>query len=142
MITRITPNIINQLAENEIFVFGSNEEGRHKKGAALFAFEKCRAILGQARGLQGQSYAIVTKKNWRIKRSSTLLDIHSEILDFMIYAHIRDDLTFLVTILGCENAGYTVKDIAPMFVEATNIKNIKLPVEFWDIINEINSIEN
>ena len=34
MIERITPENINSLAENEVFVFGSNLSGRHGKGAA------------------------------------------------------------------------------------------------------------
>ena len=44
-----------------IFVFGSNTEGRHGAGAALYARQHHGAIYGQARGLQGNSYAIVTK---------------------------------------------------------------------------------
>ena len=34
MNNRITPEQITKLAENEIFVFGSNLSGRHGKGAA------------------------------------------------------------------------------------------------------------
>lgn len=53
--------IITELPENGIFVFGSNTQGRHGKGAALLAKNKFGAIYGQAKGLQGQSYAIITK---------------------------------------------------------------------------------
>ena len=59
---RVTPKVIKGLKENEVFVFGSNKQGRHGKGAALTARTKFGAIYGQARGLQGQSYAIVTKE--------------------------------------------------------------------------------
>jgi hypothetical protein len=31
---RVTPEYINKLETNQIFVFGSNEGGRHGKGAA------------------------------------------------------------------------------------------------------------
>ena len=33
---RISPNFINELKDNEIFVFGSNLEGRHGGGAKRF----------------------------------------------------------------------------------------------------------
>jgi len=52
---------INSLKENEIFVFGSNPEGRHGRGAAKYAKDKFGAIYGKGRGLQGQSYALPTK---------------------------------------------------------------------------------
>jgi hypothetical protein len=55
-----TPENIQSLKSNEIFVFGSNTLGRHGAGAAKQAM-KFGAKYGQARGLQGQTYAIVTK---------------------------------------------------------------------------------
>ena len=59
----VTPNHIKELKENEIFVFGSNRQARHGKGAALTARNKFGAIYGQSEGLQGQSYAII-KRNY------------------------------------------------------------------------------
>ena len=41
---RISPNWIDSLGENEIFVFGSNLEGLHGGGAALLAYEKFGAV--------------------------------------------------------------------------------------------------
>lgn len=52
---------ITYLKPNQYWVFGSNTEGRHGKGSALFAVQKCGAIYGQSIGWQGQSYAICTK---------------------------------------------------------------------------------
>jgi hypothetical protein len=57
---RISPDFINYLKENEIFVFGSNLEGMHGGGAARAAYNKFGAIWGQGVGLQGQSYGIPT----------------------------------------------------------------------------------
>lgn len=37
--TRITPDRITSLNDNEIFVFGSNKEGMHGGGAARTAYE-------------------------------------------------------------------------------------------------------
>lgn len=51
---------ITQLEPNYIFVFGSNPEGRHGAGAAKAAL-KFGAKYGIGRGLQGQTYALVTK---------------------------------------------------------------------------------
>lgn len=57
---KITPENIQELKENQIFVFGSNMNGNHSGGAARLAVEKFGAIMGQAEGLQGKSYAIPT----------------------------------------------------------------------------------
>lgn len=35
---------VTQLAPNQIFVFGSNTQGRHGKGAALWAMEFAKLI--------------------------------------------------------------------------------------------------
>ncbi len=51
---------ITQLEPNYVFVFGSNPEGRHGAGAAKAAL-KFGAKYGVGRGLQGQTYALVTK---------------------------------------------------------------------------------
>ena len=47
---------------NTIFVFGSNPEGRHGAGAAKIAREQFGAIYGQGEGLQGNAYALPTKR--------------------------------------------------------------------------------
>ena len=46
-----TPNFINQLKENEIFVFGSNLKGMHAGGAARVAVDKFGAVWGQGPSL-------------------------------------------------------------------------------------------
>lgn len=53
---------ITQLKENEIFVFGSNPEGRHGAGAAAAAV-KMGARFGESTGfsLNKKTYAIITK---------------------------------------------------------------------------------
>ena len=53
-------DIVKELEEGEIFVFGSNAMGHHGGGAAYAAMKKFGAIYGQGDGLQGQSYAIST----------------------------------------------------------------------------------
>lgn len=58
-LNRITPQFIDQLADGEIFVFGSNIEGNHAGGAARTAL-KWGAEPGEGVGLYGQTYAIPT----------------------------------------------------------------------------------
>ena len=55
-----TGETITKLEPNYVFVFGSNPEGRHGAGAAKAALE-FGAKYGVGRGLQGQTYALVTK---------------------------------------------------------------------------------
>lgn len=57
---RFTEEKISNLADNEIFVFGSNLDGFHAGGAARIAVEKFGAVWGQGVGLQGKCYAIPT----------------------------------------------------------------------------------
>jgi len=112
----------------DIFVFGSNLMGIHKKGADLTALEKHGAILGQGIGLQGTSYAIPTKETPR--RSLDLISINKFVADFLSYASYTPEHTYMVTPIGCGLAGWRPKHIAPMFYRVFNLKNVKLPKEF------------
>lgn len=55
-----TGNEITELKENQIFVFGSNPSGIHGAGGAKVAVS-FGAKYGIGRGLQGQTYALITK---------------------------------------------------------------------------------
>ena len=125
---RITPNNITELKENEIFVFGSNESGRHGKGAAKTALG-WGAKWGQARGLQGKTYGIPTKDH-SVRITLPISKIQIYVDEFIEFAKKRQDLIFLVTEIGCGLAGYKPKDIAPLFKEAKDIENIYLPERF------------
>ena len=46
----VTPEWIDTLKENEIFVFGCRNSGRHFDGASNFALENFGAIMGQRVG--------------------------------------------------------------------------------------------
>lgn len=127
---RITPNNITELKENEIFVFGSNPQGRHGKGAALIAKERFGAIYGQSEGLQGQSYAIITKELRPYMPEIQLWMIKEGVWEFIEFAKKNPQLIFYVSKLGCSLAYFEVKDIAPLFREALELENIYLPIEF------------
>lgn len=128
-----SPDNITELQPNEIFVWGSNTEGRHGAGAAKLALNKFGAIYGQAEGLQGQSYAIITtdlSKSYRPSVSIELLT--NQVNKFIQFAKDNTHLTFLVTEVGCGLAGFTVEQMAPLFkpVLLNSISNVRLPKRF------------
>lgn len=106
-----------------IFVFGSNEAGRHGKGAALFARENHGAEYGVAVGRTGNAYAIPTK-NQQLQ-TLPLAKIAKYVQKFIWYAERTPHLEYEVTRIGCGLAGYTDSDIAPMFADAPT--NCHLP---------------
>lgn len=126
---RTSHHNITSLKENEIFVFGANDSGRHGKGAAKTAM-RWGAKYGQSEGLMGNTYGISTV-NASITSKKPLRSIHDSVNEFVDFADNHPDLTFLVTEIGCGLAGYTVQDIAPLFREAVKVENIHLPKSFW-----------
>ena len=123
---RVTPDHVDRLGENQVFVFGSNEAGHHDGGAARQAFERFGAVYGQGRGLQGQSYAIPTM--------GSLESLERDVEEFIRFADAHPEMTFLVTRIGCGIAGYTDAQIAPMFASAVGLSNVHLPAEFWKVL--------
>ena len=124
---RITPEWIDTLRDNEIFVFGSNLQGMHGGGAARVARLRFGAVLGNGVGIQGQSYAIPTMQGG-------VETIRPYVDDFIAYAQQHPSLHFLVTPIGCGIAGFEPEDIAPLFEGAKVVKNISLPESFWEVI--------
>lgn len=114
MNNRITPYNITELKENEIFVFGSNSNGVHNGNAAATVM-KFGAIMGQAVGIQGQTYALPSKHIENLKK---------HIDDFLLYAEQHPEYIFLVTEIGCGISKHSPFEIAPLFKEAVHIKNI------------------
>lgn len=125
---RITPERINTLKDNEVFVFGSNLAGMHAGGAARVAVDRFGAIWGQGTGLQGQSYAIPTMQGG-VETIKPYVD------EFIQFAESHPELTFLVTRIGCGIAGFTDKEIAPLFAGAYSLRNVHLPLSFWKLLD-------
>lgn len=118
-----TPNAIDSLQSDEVFVFGSNLHGHHGGGAARAAINKFGAIWGQGVGLQGQSYAIPTMQGG----VETIKPYVDQFIDF---AKEHTELFFYVTRIGCGIAGFKDSDIAPLFKDAMDVRNICLPESF------------
>lgn len=126
---RITPDNITSLKQEEVFVFGSNLQGRHFSGAAKIAHEKFGAKIGIGFGLQGQSYAIPTMQG-------DLMSIETYVQTFIVFAQNNYKKRFYVTPIGCGIADYTPEQIAPFFIDAAECANIFLPQTFWKIIEK------
>lgn len=120
--------MITKLKDNQIFVFGSNARGFHAGGAARQAVESFGAIMGQAEGLQGQSYGIVTLD--RDMRKVSLSYIEKQLKELNAFAWQNPDKEFFVTAIGCGIAGFKVEDIASVCLNIEWVDNVVLPEEF------------
>ncbi|MDE6559588.1 MAG: hypothetical protein K2K29_06855 [Muribaculaceae bacterium] len=125
-----TPENITSLGQDEIFVFGSNMEGNHAGGAARTARRLFGAVQGQGVGLQGQSYAIPTMQGG-VETIKPYVD------EFIELAREWDQTTFYVTRIGCGMAGFKDEEIAPLFADALELYNVRLPESFVKVIEQI-----
>lgn len=108
----------------EIFVFGSNAMGVHNGGAALKALANYGAVFGQSEGLQGRSYAIPTV-------GVTMVEMAQAVGRFCEFALRHPEMRFMVTPIGCGHAGYSPREVAPLFSAVRYARNVQLPLEFY-----------
>ena len=123
-----TSEQIDELADGDILVFGSNLWAVHNSGAVHHATQRFGAIVGKDIGLQGSSYAIPTTY-----KDTTHIKPHID--EFIAFAKENDNLIFLVTQIGCGIAGFKAEQIAPLFRDPQGTKNIILPKLFVLIIS-------
>ena len=124
---RIAPDNIVSLGKDEIFVFGSNVEGMHNGGAAYYALQHFGAKCGQAEGIQGQSYAIPTDGN-------SFEELSKAVERFTEYVVFHPQNKFMLTAVGTGNAGYEVRQIAPLFRQAYAFGNVYVPRSFMQYV--------
>lgn len=122
-----TPERIEELTPDQVFVFGSNANGHHGGGAASLAHQKFGAKWGIGEGLRGQSYAFPTLNKGMTKCS--LEGMCAAKIDLYATAECNPDKTFLVTKLGLGIAGHGLETMQEVFV-GSHPKNIVLPIEF------------
>ncbi len=120
---RVAPDFIKSLNPNEVLVFGSNVSGQHNGGAAMYALNHFGAIEGQAEGIQGHCYAIPTHGN-------TFGGLKKAIARFTDYVVMHPRKRFMLTAVGCGEAGYSVEQIAPLFRQAYSFGNVYVPKAF------------
>lgn len=136
---RVYSGTIQHLPPSAYYVFGSNTEGRHGKGAAKVAVDKFGAIYGRPRGIQGRSYAIVTKdlNSPKDKPSIPISDIMSEIATFYRYANAHEYEDFYVAYSGTGSNlnNYTPDQMAKMFVMCGTLPvNVIFEASFLDLM--------
>ena len=132
---------IEKLQPNQIFVFGSNTQGRHGMGAAKIAVKKFGAIYGRSEGIQGKSYAIITKDltvDDRKTPSRTKEQIKQQIRKLYKYAAQNPDKEFLVAYAGTgQNLNhYSNEDMAEMFACDPIPNNVIFEEEFYKLIEQ------
>ena len=131
-----TPEHIDKLRQNEIFVFGSNLNGWHGGGAALIAYERFGAKLGVAEGFAGQTYAIPTLDKNMKKVSSE--ELTASLAKFFIKVREHKEYIFYLTKIGCGIAGWSVEEVRRIFWIVVNKftysdnlpNNLIIPKEF------------
>ncbi len=126
-----TPDYIDRLLPNQIFVFGSNTLGYHTGGASGTARKKFGAVWGQSEGLQGQSYAIPVDFGKGIRKDT---EVKASVDKFIAFAKENEKLFFFVTRIGCGIGGYRDEEMAQFFKGALEVKNICLPKSFVDAL--------
>ncbi len=122
---RTSPRRITDLADGEVFVFGSNASGAHGAGAALTAYERFGGVWGQGHGLQGRSYGIDTMSGWDA--------LVADSREFVAFAREHPELTFLLTPVGTGIAGWGAAEVAPLFADAPD--NVLLPEAFASLLD-------
>lgn len=101
---------ITELKPNEVFVFGSNLQGIHGRGAAKTALQ-WGAIQGKGRGHYGQTYALPTI-DWEPQYHFIGWDrVYQEICTLFSYADQNKHLTFFLTPVGTGLAGGKIEDL-------------------------------
>lgn len=125
-------------ADDVVFVFGSNPEGRHGAGAAKVARLRFGAVYGQGEGLQGHAYAIPTK-DLRITLNRGFKSISRESITANIRrmydcAREHPSLRFMVAYRNTYERslnGYTGIEMIRMFIDAGPIPGNVYVSEEW-----------
>ena len=140
------------LQANEVYVFGTNLPGYHgfspkneyagevpgkgKNSAAGYAMSHFNAVFGLGFGPQRlndeedyRSFAIPTV----LER---LVDVKYYVDEFILFAKTHKEKIFLVTAVGCGNAGWSPEEIAPLFRDARLLANVFLAEAFAKVIDE------
>ena len=126
-----TPDYIDNLLPDQVFVFGSNILGYHAGGASRMAYKRFGAVWGQAEGLQGQSYAIPVDYG----KQKVGEDVIKESIDrFIQFVKEHHEQQFLVTRIGCGIGGFKDKEMAVYFKKALDLDNISLPRSFVEAL--------
>ena len=111
-----TPENIQELEPNQIFVFGSNLSGIHAGGAAKIAEEKFGAMEGVSEGMMGDCYAFPTLDREMKKLSKECLK--ASVIDLFAICRALPEKEFLLTKVGCGIAGFNESYMIDLFKDS------------------------
>ena len=126
-----TPDYIDRLLPNQVFVFGSNTLGYHTGGASGTARKRFGAVWGQPEGLQGASYAIPVDFGKGVRKDN---EVKESVSRFLAFTKEHPELFFFVTRIGCGLGGYRDDEMALFFKDALELNNVSLPKSFVDAL--------
>ena len=125
--------------DNNILVFGSNTQGKHGAGVAKIALLNCKAKYGEPKGLQGTSYAIITKDLTKSNHPSIDKEyIIEQIQNLYNFALDNSQYNFIIP-YNTQNKNlnyYTAQDMADMFNRNFIPDNIIFEEEFSKLIKK------
>lgn len=140
-ICRCTKTFVDDLFDGSVFVFGSNAQGKHVGGAALFAHTRADYPWGVSRGL-----CINKERTCAAYGIETLIDLAGERTEFddLVNSFIglidcakkHPQLKFILTEVGCGIAGRSSKQVAYAFYLAMKGEakiyelNISIPINW------------
>lgn len=133
---KVTPENIDYPPQGVCVLVGTNESGIHGAGIAKHAMDHWGLPLGFGFGPAGQCFALPTK-DWEVK-TLPLEKIEFYVQRYLTWTQMirTSKWKHYVTRIGCGLAGYTPEEIAPMFYSCLGKRNIALPQDFIDVIND------
>ena len=124
---RYTPtNFRTWKTANTCLVFGASTEGNGE--TAAFNARRYGAKPKTA-GPFTHSYGIHTKEQ-------TLEQVTENVKEFLEYYNEHPEKTYLITTVGTSGAGFEIKQIAPLFKELADKKNVYLPEPYRKYLEE------
>lgn len=116
-----------------VFVFGSNLSGAHGSGAALDARNYRGFPTGLGVGFMKDCYAVPTKDCFIQTIPLHIISLY--VLQLKTFAAHHKDLKFQVTRVGCGLAGYTDREVAPLFIRSP--LNMYFDVAWANLLPEV-----
>ena len=131
VLSRTYSLIPQTISAGEIVVFPTDIRGRHDKGAALFA-RLFGAIIGQALGLQGNTYAIIVADERGYGVEAAYIVAQIKYLYYYATHGSGSNFTYLVLPFKASstNNTYTALQLASFFAEAGKIFTIPQNIVF------------
>ena len=134
--TRQTYGVPSPKTLHPIFVYESHLDGTHSYGDAEIAKEKYGAMDGFCIGRHGNSYAIPTDFDTVEGEFTAIVE------DFTAYAKRHSELTFIISRFRCEHTVINEEDIIPLFKDAFDLPNVKVPDEWFDELLNLETFDD